>query len=132
MAPFEALYGRPCPSPLRWDSLGEKFLVGLEMVQMMNDKIVKIKQTMLASQSRQKSFSNQRWKDLEFEVGDKVFLRVSLMKGVYRFGSRGKLRPHFVGLFEIVERIGPVAYHMALPPHLSSVHDVFHVLVLIK
>ena len=74
MAPFEALYGRPCPSPLSWGSLGEKFLVGPEMVQMMNDKIAKIKQMMLASQSRHKSFSDWRRKDLEFEVGDKVFL----------------------------------------------------------
>ncbi len=132
MAPFEALYGRPCPSPLSWDSPGEKFVVGPEMVQKMNERIAEVRQMMLASQSRQKSLSDRRRKDLEFVVGDKVFLRVSPMKGVYRFGSRGKLRPRFVGPFEIVERIGPVAYRVALPPHLSGVHDVFHVAVLRK
>ena len=91
------------------------------MVQKMNDKIAKIKQMILASQSRQKSFSDRRQKDLEFEVGDKVFLQVSPMKGVYWFGSRGKLRPRFVGPFDIVERIGLVAYCVALSPHLSGV-----------
>ena len=71
-------------------------------------------------------------KSLEFEVGDPVFLKVALMKGVLRFGHKGKLSPKFIGPFEILERVGPVAYKLALPPALSGVHDVFHVSMLRK
>ncbi|KAL4032890.1 hypothetical protein IC575_005973 [Cucumis melo] len=81
---------------------------------------------------RQKSYADVRRKDLEFDVGDKVFLRVAPMRGVLRFEKRGKLSPRFVGPFEILERIGPVAYRLALPPSLSTVHDVFHVSMLRK
>ena len=69
-------------------------------------------------------------KDIEFEVGDKVFLKISPWKGIVRFGKRGKLSPRFIGPYEVIERIGPVAYRLALPPELSQVHDVFHVSML--
>ncbi|KAL4037981.1 hypothetical protein IC575_001584 [Cucumis melo] len=85
---------------------------------------------MLTTQSRQKSYADVRCKDLEFEVGDMVFLKVAPMKGVLRFEKKGKLSPRFVGPFEILERIGPVAYRLALPPSFSAVHDVFHVSML--
>ncbi|KAL0537356.1 hypothetical protein IC582_026334 [Cucumis melo] len=87
---------------------------------------------MQTAQSRQKSYADVRRKDLEFDVVDKVFLKVAPMKGVLRFERRGKLSPCFVGPFEILERIGPVAYRSALPPSLSTVHDVFHVSMLRK
>ncbi|KAL4016708.1 hypothetical protein IC575_024365 [Cucumis melo] len=87
---------------------------------------------MQTAQSRQKSYADVRRKDLEFDVGDKVFLKVAPMKGVLRFERRGKLSPRFVGPFEILERIDPVAYRLALPPSLSTVHDVFHVSMLRK
>ncbi|KAA0054398.1 pol protein [Cucumis melo var. makuwa] len=87
---------------------------------------------MQTAQSRQKSYADVRRKDLEFDVVDKVFLKVAPMKGVLRFERRGKLSPCFVGPFEILERIGPVAYRSALPPSLSAVHDVFHVSMLRK
>ncbi|KAA0045601.1 pol protein [Cucumis melo var. makuwa] len=87
---------------------------------------------MHTAQSRQKSYADVRRKDLEFEVGDKVFLKVAPMRGVLRFERRGKLSPRFVGSFEILEQIGPVAYRLALPPSLSTVHDVFHVSMLRK
>ncbi|KAA0035421.1 pol protein [Cucumis melo var. makuwa] len=87
---------------------------------------------MHTTQSRQKSYADVRRKDLEFDVGDKVFLKVAPMRGVLRFERRGKLSPHFVGLFEILERIGLVAYRLALPPSLSAIHDVFHVSMLRK
>ncbi|KAA0040403.1 pol protein [Cucumis melo var. makuwa] len=87
---------------------------------------------MHTTQSRQKSYADVRRKDLEFEVGDKVFLKVAPVRGVLQFERRGKLSPHFVGPFEILERIGPVAYRLALPPSLSTVHDVFHVSMLRK
>ena len=68
--------------------------------------------------------------DIEFVVGDKVFLKISPWKGVIRFGKRGKLSPRFIGLYEVIERIGPVAYRLALPPSLEGVHNVFHVSML--
>ncbi|KAK2445863.1 hypothetical protein QL285_016745 [Trifolium repens] len=86
----------------------------------------------MTAQSRQKSYSDKRRRPLEFTVGDHVFLRVSPMKGVLRFGRKGKLSPWFIGPFEILERVGPVAYRLALPPDLSGVHPVFHISMLRK
>ena len=132
MAPFEALYGKCCRSPVCWGEVGEQRLMGPELVQSTNEAIQKIRSRMHTAQSRQKSYADVRRKDLEFEVGDKVFLKVAPMRGVLRFERRGKLSPRFVGPFEILERIGPVAYRLALPPSLSAVHDVFHVSMLRK
>ncbi|KAL0561203.1 hypothetical protein IC582_001624 [Cucumis melo] len=132
MAPFEALYGRCCRSPVCWGEVGEQRLMGPELVQSTNEAIQKIRSRMHTAQSRQKSYADVRRKDLEFEVGDKVFLKVAPMRGVLRFERRGKLSPRFVGPFEILELIGPVAYRLALPPSLSTVHDVFHVSMLRK
>ena len=87
---------------------------------------------MLTSQSRQTSYANLKRRRVEFQVGDLVFLRVSPLKGVKRFGVQGKLSPRFIGPFEILERIGEVAYRLALPPALASVHNVFHVSMLRK
>ncbi|KAL0549074.1 hypothetical protein IC582_013554 [Cucumis melo] len=132
MTPFEALYGKCCRSPVCWGEVGEQRLMGPELVQSTNEAIQKIRSRMHTAQSRQKSYADVRQKDLEFEVGDKVFLKVAPMRGVVRFERRGKLSPRFVGPFEILERIGPVAYRLALPPSLSTVHDVFHVSMLRK
>ncbi|KAL0559403.1 hypothetical protein IC582_004012 [Cucumis melo] len=132
MAPFEALYGKCCRSPVCWGEVGEQRLMGPELVQSTNEAIQKIRSRMHTAQSRQKSYADVRRKDLEFEVGDEVFLKVAPMRGVVRFERRGKLSPRFVGPFEILERIGPVAYRLALPPSLSTVHDVFHVSMLRK
>ncbi|KAL0546096.1 hypothetical protein IC582_016001 [Cucumis melo] len=132
IAPFEALYGKCCRSSVCWDEVGEQRLMGHELVQSTNEAIQKIRSRMQTAQSRQKSYADVRRKDLEFDVGDKVFLKVSPMKGVLRFERRGKLSPRFVGPFDILERIGPVAYRLALPPSLSAVHDVFHVSMLRK
>ncbi|KAL0544328.1 hypothetical protein IC582_019441 [Cucumis melo] len=132
MAPFEALYGKCCRSPVCWEEVGEQRLMGPELVQSTNEAIQKIRSRMHTAQSRQKSYADVRRKDLEFEVGDKVFLKVAPMRGVLRFEKRGKLSPRFVGPFEILERIGLVAYRLALPPSLSTVHDVFHVSMLRK
>ncbi|KAL0539811.1 hypothetical protein IC582_024032 [Cucumis melo] len=132
MASFEALYGRCCRSPVCWREIGEQRLLGPELVQTTNAAIKKIRAHMLTAQSRQKSYADVRRKDLEFDVGDMVFLKVAPMKGVLKFEKKGKLSPRFVGPFEILKRIGPVAYRLALPPSFSAVHDVFHVSMLRK
>ena len=89
-----------------------------------------IQQRLLTAQSRQKSYADVRHRPFEFEVGDHVFLKVMPKRGVVRFGKRGKLSPRFIGPFEILERIGTVAYQLALPPSMLGVHEVFHVSML--
>ncbi|GJT95632.1 putative reverse transcriptase domain-containing protein [Tanacetum coccineum] len=126
-APFEALYGRKCRSPVIWTEVGENQLIGPELVQETTEKIFQIKERLITARSRQKSYADKRRKPLEFEVGDRVLLKVSPWKGVVRFGKKGKLAPRYVGPFEIVERVGPVAYRLKLPQELSCVHDTFHV-----
>ncbi|GJU25572.1 putative reverse transcriptase domain-containing protein [Tanacetum coccineum] len=126
-APFEALYGRKCRSSVLWAEIGDSGLIGPELVQETTDKVVVIRDRLKAARDRQKSYADNRRKPLEFQVGDHVMLKVSPWKGVVRFGKKGKLAPRFVGPFEILERIGPVAYRLRLPEELSSVHDTFHV-----
>ncbi|KAI3773312.1 hypothetical protein L1987_47837 [Smallanthus sonchifolius] len=126
-APFEALYGRKCRSPLCWAEVGEKHLTGPEIVQETTDKIFKIKDRLKAARDRQKSYADNRRKPLEFKIGDRVMFKVSPWKGVARFGNRGKLNPRYVSPFEILARVGPVTYKLKLPQELSNVHDTFHV-----
>ncbi|KAJ4717071.1 Retrotransposon protein, putative, Ty3-gypsy subclass [Melia azedarach] len=132
MAPYEALYGRKCISPIDWDEVGERKVLGPEIVQQTCEVIEKIRERMKVAQSRQKSYADNRRKSLEFVIGDKVFLKVDPMKGVMRFGKKGKQSPRFIGPFEILERVEDVAYQLALPPSLSGVHNVFHVSMLRK
>ncbi|GJW21355.1 putative reverse transcriptase domain-containing protein [Tanacetum coccineum] len=106
-APFEALYGKKCCSPILWDRLK-------------------------AACDRQKSYADKRWKPLEFSVSDHSLLKVSPWKGVVRFRKKGKLAPKFVGPFEITERIGLVAYRLRLPQELNDVHDTFYMSNLLK
>ena len=126
-APYEALYGRKCRSPICWAEVGESQLTGPDLVQETTEKIVQIRSRMQAARDRQKSYADKRRKPLEFQVGDKVLLKVSPWKGVIRFGKRGKLNPRYIGPFQILARIGPVAYRLELPSELSAVHNVFHV-----
>ncbi|KAJ9557023.1 hypothetical protein OSB04_011637 [Centaurea solstitialis] len=126
-APYEALYGRKCRSPLNWLKVGEDRLFRPDVVQETTDKIKMVQEKLKVARDRQKSYADNRRKPLEFQVGDKVLLKVSPWKGLIRFGKKGKLSPRFVGPFEVVERIGPVAYRLDLPIELSSIHDMFHV-----
>ncbi|KAI3773775.1 hypothetical protein L1987_48307 [Smallanthus sonchifolius] len=126
-APFEALYGRKCRSPLCWTEVGDSQLTGLEIIHETTEKIVQIQNRLKAARDRQKSYADIRRKPLEFQVGDKVLLKVSPWKGVILFGKRGKLNPRYIGPFEILARIGPVAFKLKLPQELSGVHDTFHV-----
>ncbi|GJT72783.1 hypothetical protein Tco_1032069 [Tanacetum coccineum] len=108
-------------SPVLWAEIGESSLIGPELVQETTDKVVLIKEKLKAARDRQKSCADNRRKPLEFEVGDRVMLKVSPWKGVIRFGKKGKLAPRYVGPFEILERIGPVAYQLRLPEELSGI-----------
>ena len=107
--------------------LEKKKLLGFKLVQLTVEKVALIKEILKAAQSRHKSYADNRRRDLEFEVGDHVFLKVSPMKYMMRFGINGKLSPRFVGPFEILERVGTLAYKVVLPPSLSKIHNVFHV-----
>ncbi|GJX14467.1 putative reverse transcriptase domain-containing protein [Tanacetum coccineum] len=117
---FEALYGRKYRSPVLWAEIGEGSLIGPELVIEMTDKVVLIKEKLKAARDHQKSYADKRRKPLEFEVGDQVLLMESPWKGVMRFGKKGKLTPRYVGPFEILKRIGLVAYRLRLPEELSS------------
>ncbi|GJQ91422.1 putative reverse transcriptase domain-containing protein [Tanacetum coccineum] len=123
-APFEALYGRKCRSPVCWTEVGEAQILGPELIQETTEKIIQIKQRMQAARDRQKSYADLKRKPMEFQVGDKVMLKVSPWKGVVRFGKRGKLNPRYVGPFKVIERVGEVAYKLELPEELRTVEIV--------
>jgi hypothetical protein len=106
MAPYEALYGRKCRSPLCWDAVGEKAVLGPDWVQQATERVAEIRQHMLAAQSRQKSYADPKRSNVEFQVGEEVLLRVSPTKGVIRFNIKGKLSPRYIGPFMIVARVG--------------------------
>ena len=109
MAPYEALYGRPCRSPLCWTEVGESSIIYPDLIRDTSEKVSLIRQRLLTAQSRHKSYADVRRQPLEFEVGDHVFFKVMPKRGVARFGKRGKLSSRFIRPFEILERVGTVA-----------------------
>ena len=126
-APFEALYGRKCRTPVCWAELGDVQMTGPDIIFETTDKIVQIRDRLKAARDRQKSYADLKRKPFNFEVGDKVLLKVSPWKGVMRFGKKGKLSPIYIGPFEVIERVGSVAYKLNLPEELSGIHNVFHI-----
>jgi hypothetical protein len=127
MAPYEALYGRQCRTPLFWSQTGESQVFGPEVLKYAEKHVQMVRESLKVAQNRQKSYADKRRRDLSFEVGDFVYLKVSPMRGTRRFKGKGKLDPRYVGPFKIVDRKGEVAYQLELPPQLLDVHDVFHV-----
>ncbi|XP_060202543.1 uncharacterized protein LOC132630967 [Lycium barbarum] len=130
MPPYEALYGRKCRTSLCWSEVGERKIVGPEIVQQTEDKIKIIKGRLKITSDRQKSYADLKRREIEHQVGDKVFLKVSPSKKIMRFGQKGKLSPRFIRPYEVLERVGPVAYKLALPPELDKIYNVFHVSML--
>ena len=97
-----------------------------------SEKVKVIRDNLKKARDRQKSYADKRRRDLQFEIGDRVFLKISPWKGVLRFGKRDKLSPRYIGPYEIVSKVGPVAYKLKLPLKLSRIHDTFHVSMLRK
>ncbi|GKF39470.1 hypothetical protein Tco_0119531, partial [Tanacetum coccineum] len=114
-------------SPICWSEVRDSQLTGPEMIRETTEKTVQIKNRLLATRSRQKSYADVRRKPLEFDVGDMFMLKLSPWKGIIRFGRHGKLSLRYVGLFKIIERISPVAYKLELPDELHGIHNTFHV-----
>jgi hypothetical protein len=127
MAPCEALYGRQCRTPLFWSQTGESQVFGPDVLKDAEKQVQMVRERLKVAQTRQKSYADKRMRDLSFEVGDFVYLKVSPMRGTRRFKVKRKLATRYVGPFKIVDRKGEVAYQLELPPQLSDVHDVFHV-----
>ncbi|GJY64992.1 putative reverse transcriptase domain-containing protein [Tanacetum coccineum] len=126
-APFEALYGPKCRSPICWAEVEEVQLTGPEIVQETTEKIIHIKQRIQATRDRQKSYVDLKRKPMEFQVGDRVMLKVSPWKGVIHFVKRGKLNHRYVRPFKVLEKVRVVAYKLEFPQELSRVHNTFRV-----
>ncbi|GJV19436.1 retrotransposon protein, putative, ty3-gypsy subclass [Tanacetum coccineum] len=128
-----SVFGKDLLRVVLWmmdSKVNDRLIEGPELIEITNEKVAVAKEKLKEARSRQKSYADKHRRDLEFQVGDRVFLKVSPFRGVKRFGIKGKLSPRFIGPFEILERIGEVSYRLALPPQLSHVHDVFHVSLL--
>ena len=125
MAPFEALYGRKCRSPSCWMEVCDRELEGPELIRETSEKVPNIQVRMRTAFSRQKSYADPRRRDVQFGVGDHVFLKISPMKGVMRFGKKGKLTPRYIGPFEILDRVGNVSYRLSLPLTLAMCIQCF-------
>ena len=133
MAPYEALYGRRCRTPVCWTELHEHKVIGPNIVKDIKDKVRVIQQRLKAASDQHKSYADlKKKKDIVYEVGDKVFMKVSSWRKILRFGKRGKLSPIFIRLYEILDRITLMAYQLALPLELAKLYDVFHVSILRK
>jgi hypothetical protein len=132
MAPFDALYGHRCRTPLNWSEAGERTLFGPDLVEDAEERVQVIREKLKVAQMRQKSYHDKGTAPRHFEVGDYVYLKVSPTKGVQRFGVKRKLAPHYIGPYEVIEVCGLVAYHIRLLERFSAVHNVFHVTQLKK
>ncbi|GJY49709.1 putative reverse transcriptase domain-containing protein [Tanacetum coccineum] len=126
-APFEALYGQKCRSPVCWAEVRDVQLTSLEIIHETNKKIIQIKSRIQAAHDRQKSYADVRYKPLEFQAGDRVMLKVSPWKEVIYFGRRGKLNQRYNGTFKVLEKVGTIAYKLELLQQLSRVHSTFYV-----
>ncbi|KAA3485001.1 DNA/RNA polymerases superfamily protein [Gossypium australe] len=130
MVPFEALYRRKCRTPLYWSKHSESMLVGTDLICETEDKVHIIRDCLKAAFDRQKLYADLKKKDIEYVVGDRVFLKVSPWRKVLRFARKGKLSLRFIKPYEIIERIDPIAYRLDFPSELEKIHNVFHVSML--
>ncbi|KAA3483059.1 reverse transcriptase [Gossypium australe] len=127
MTPYKALDRHKCRTSLCWSELSERKLEGVSLIRDTENNVKTIWDNLKVTSNCQKSYVDLKHKDIEFIFGDRLFLKVSPWKKILRFGRKGKLSLRFIGPYEITERIGPVAYRLALPPELEKIHNVFHV-----
>jgi hypothetical protein len=120
MAPFEMLYDRRCWTPLFWSETEERKVFGPDILQEAEKQVRMVRENPRVAQSRQKSYADHKRRELRFEVGDFVYLKVLPMRGLRCFKVRGKLTPRFIGPFKILEKRGEVAYQLELSSQLSS------------
>jgi hypothetical protein len=126
MSPFEVLYGRSCNTPFSSSNPVNMITIGPDMLKEMEQKVIQIKKNLKAAQNRQKSYADRKRTPREFKTRDHIYLRVRPMKNSLRMGACAKLTPRYCGPFEILDRVGPVSYRLALPPTVKA-HNVFHV-----
>ncbi|CAA7023600.1 unnamed protein product [Microthlaspi erraticum] len=131
MSPYEALYGRPCRTPLCWTEIGERRVFGPPIVDHTMDRLLEIRANMKKAQDCQKKYADQRRREVTFERGDMVYLKVAAQKWKHRFGKIGKLAVRYIGPYKIIGKVGIVAYRLELPPEMN-LHPVFHVSMLRK
>jgi hypothetical protein len=131
MSPFEALYGRKCSTPVIWDNPADREVVGPDFLREMEEQMIKIKKNLKATQDRKKIYVDKGKTHREFKMGDHVFVKVKSNRSSLKLGNCSKLATRYCGPFEILERIGPIAYMIAFPTSMS-VHNVFHVSLLKK
>jgi RNA recognition motif-containing protein len=131
MSPFEVLYGRPCNNPISWSNPLNIITVGPDMLKEMEQQVTQIKQNLKVAQNRQKSYADQKRTPREFKTRDHIYLRVRTRTSSLRMGACTKLAPRYCGPFEVIDRVGSVAYRLALPPTVKA-YNVFHVSLLKK
>jgi hypothetical protein len=127
MSPFEALYGRKCKTPLMWSEVGERALVGPALIKEAEEKVAEIREKLRAAQSRQKNYADKKRREISFDPGDFVYLKVSPIRGTRRFQVQGKLAPRYIGPYQVLKKVGAVAYRLELPREMADIHPVFHV-----
>ncbi|KAK1663768.1 hypothetical protein QYE76_051927 [Lolium multiflorum] len=121
-----------CRTPLNWSEVGESQVFGPDVLREAEEKVHKIREYLKTAQSRQKSYADKRRREMTFEIGDFVYLKVSPLKGMQRFQLKGKLAPRYVGPFKVLSRRGEVSYKLELPEEMAAIHDVFHISLLRK
>ena len=105
-------------------------MIGPDLIQETEEKVKMIRERLKVATDRQKSYADMKRKNIRYEIDEKVFLKLSPWKKVMRFGKSGKLSPRFIGPYEVIEKVGPLAYRLALPPELEKIHNVFHLSML--
>ena len=130
MTPYEALYRSKCRTPMCWTKLSEKKVIDPDFIQETEEKVKMIRERLKVAADRQKSYVDLKRKDIQYEIGEKVFLKVSPWKKVMKFGIKGKLSPRFIWLYEVIDKVGPMAYRLTSPLELENIHNVFRVSML--